>query len=698
MRARVLSRVMPALCTRMSTPPWCSAQVAGDGRRGAGVADVDQQHRAADRRAPPGWPGRRRPGGRGRRRGRPPRPGGGRWPRRCRGRRRSPAPPCPPADAPTAARRCPPRVPSTSSGWPVTKADRADSRKRSTGSRRFSAPGSTVTSCAVAPRLPISLARLRTKPSSAASRRGLPAAWPPPATGDRAPAPGRWRASAGSSGWKKSYSARSPSGVSMPVASNTSASARNPSGSAVTIQRPRGATVRLAQLAKRRRDLARTRCGLAPAATSVRASTGPSSQDTSLPAGRPSTIVWSASGRSSQGPLARRRVCGIGIGRPSVFTSLRARRLPPSCRKKSLTVHLHIRIHKLPSNAARDSEATNKIGRPARRVADSEVTPVQVQPNPGRQHQRTGEAHVDRRQAIGGPRNNARFSPSTARARVAKPCRMAPRCPSARAYGRTQCTGLKSPVSMREAQPGVGAQPPERQLARTRRDPGGRPCAVAGAPAPESPALGRGHDDEDIRNHRLGRRRRPGDHPLAQHRPPAVVVHAFQSGADDAAAGPPAAGRSSAAGSRRSSPASAGRPARAGSAPPAAPPTGETGAPARVPGRPRDRRPRSAGSRAPGPGTVPATSATSSGPGSCRRSGGWTSPPDAEPPPGRCLPGLPAPGPGAAGVAPARPSATRPPRPWPRWRRPRSSRVVAVRRGGLPTLLQLRQQARAGAW
>ena len=47
-RPSVLSRVMPALWTTMSTPPWASSRWVGDLRRGVVIGDVDGQRRAAE--------------------------------------------------------------------------------------------------------------------------------------------------------------------------------------------------------------------------------------------------------------------------------------------------------------------------------------------------------------------------------------------------------------------------------------------------------------------------------------------------------------------------------------------------------------------------------------------------------------------------------------------------------------------------
>ena len=47
----------------------------------------------------------------------------------------------------------------------------------------------------------------------------------------------------------------------------------------------------------------------------------------------------------------------------------------------------------------------------------------------------------------------SRTTPSHARARVPKPCKMVPLKPAARAYGPSQCTGLKSPVSAANVSP-----------------------------------------------------------------------------------------------------------------------------------------------------------------------------------------------------------------------------------------------------
>jgi hypothetical protein len=93
--------------------------------------------------------------------------------------------------------------PSIAIDCPVTNADRADSRNLSTGSRRASPWGPSKRRLAVEPRRPISLARLRTNPSSApwaAAIRAVGAL----AGGRPSKIARPHERSSGTSGWKKS--------------------------------------------------------------------------------------------------------------------------------------------------------------------------------------------------------------------------------------------------------------------------------------------------------------------------------------------------------------------------------------------------------------------------------------------------------------------------------------------------------------
>ena len=222
----------------------------------------------------------------------------------------------------------------TRTGCPDTNAARGDRKKRRTGPRRVSAPRVTYTSCAVEPFLPISLAMLRTKPSSpacAAAASGVSMVSGGRPTTRTRPLLVSWR----THGPKKSYSARRSAGWRNSDASNSSAAGRRSSGagpSSTRGGRPKASPASRHGLA----SMAPYRTGLAPAGPSVRANssmTGP----WALP---PTTMSRSTRGRSSYGPLPRRNVSGMGIGRPRVFTSFLACGLELSSSKKSLIVNL----------------------------------------------------------------------------------------------------------------------------------------------------------------------------------------------------------------------------------------------------------------------------------------------------------------------------------------------------------------------
>src|SRR5690606_32240334 len=99
----------------------------------------------------------------------------------------------------------------------------------------------------------------------------------------------------------------------------------------------------------------------------------------------PTAICRSKSGRSSQGCSSRSSACGIGRGRPSPWTSLRAFLFLLSSRRKSLIV-----LPLVGSNAI----CAGEIGGPGGRVSHVEIGAPDVEPDACGQDERAREADV----------------------------------------------------------------------------------------------------------------------------------------------------------------------------------------------------------------------------------------------------------------------------------------------------------------
>ncbi len=241
MRARVLSRVMPALCTTTSTPraPRCATTFAARRRR----PQIDGERAAAEARGRAGSAGRRRRGDRGTRRARPRQPGaGGGLADAARG----------PGDQRHATlervhpRRLGERPRDRVHHDRLTGDERRARREHEAqdrGQPELGARDDTQTRLAVAPMRPISLATLRTKPSSARLGGGGAALG---RTLGRRPSTTTCpdRARRGTRGESASYSARRLAASASPLASITTASRRIALGARG--ERSRGATEGLA--------------------------------------------------------------------------------------------------------------------------------------------------------------------------------------------------------------------------------------------------------------------------------------------------------------------------------------------------------------------------------------------------------------------------------------------------------------------